>query len=105
MTTENKYAIHMKNIIKRQCRACRTVKDREELIKITLSGGELFINPNSKITGRSVYVCKNKNCIQALIKTKGIKRGLKFNDDKKIKEIEQLISAQGSTEYPADTLH
>ena len=81
----------MKNIIKRQCRACKNLKNREELIKITLFNDNLFINPDSKTLGRSVYVCKNEECIKNLIKFKGIKKGLKLNNDLKIKEIEEQL--------------
>ena len=78
----------MKNEIIRKCIGCRELNNRENLIKITLFNSKLFINPDSKTTGRSVYVCKNENCIKNLIKTKGIKRGLKFNNDEAIKKIE-----------------
>lgn len=61
------------------------------MIKITLAGGEIFINPNSSVFGRSVYVCKNAACIKNLIKTKGLKRGLKFNNEAKIKAIENIL--------------
>lgn len=83
----------MKKIIKRQCHSCRVIKDRNDLIKITLSGGKIFVNPDSKTTGRSVYVCKYENCIKKLIKSKGIKKGLKFNGDILIQEIESLLKS------------
>lgn len=92
MTTDNMYAICMKNLIIRKCFGCKTLKNREEMVKITLSNGKLYINPNSKITGRSVYVCKNETCIKNFIKSKGIKRGLKFNDNKEIEKIENALS-------------
>jgi predicted RNA-binding protein YlxR (DUF448 family) len=81
----------MKNIVKRQCRSCREIKNRDELIKITSSNDSLFINPDSKIFGRSVYVCKNEECIKNFIKIKGIKRGLKCNNEAQIKEIEEKL--------------
>lgn len=81
----------MKNKVLRKCRGCNLIQNRENMIKITLYNDELYINPNSKITGRSVYVCKNSDCIKMLIKNKGIKKALKFSDDKKIKAAEELI--------------
>ena len=81
----------MKNIVNRQCRSCRTIKNRDELIKITSSNDSLFINPDSKIFGRSVYVCKDEECIKNFIKIKGIKRGLKYNNEAQIKEIEEKL--------------
>ncbi len=81
----------MKNIIERQCRGCKKKFNRELLIKITLNNNNLYINPDSKITGRSVYVCNCPDCILSLIKQKGIKRGLKFNMEDKIKEVETIL--------------
>lgn len=81
----------MKKNILRQCKGCRNIKNREEMVKITLFNNSLFINPNSKIMGRSIYVCKNEECIKNLIKTKGIKRGLKFKDGEIIKETEEKL--------------
>lgn len=81
----------MKNQILRKCRGCNQIKDRNELIKITLVDNELILNPNSKQVGRSVYICNNASCIKALIKNKGIKKALKFNNEDKIKEIEALL--------------
>ncbi len=81
----------MKNEILRKCRGCSILKNRDELIKITRVGNDLFINPNSKTFGRSVYVCKNEKCIKALIKNKGIKKALKFNNEAAIKDVENKI--------------
>ena len=62
----------MKKIIQRKCQGCLEIKDRDELIKITkLPDGVLKINPNSKELGRSIYVCKNEECI-SLIKKKRV---------------------------------
>ena len=52
------------NEIKRKCQGCLSLINRDELIKITkLADGTLKINPNSKELGRSVYVCKNSECM------------------------------------------
>ncbi len=75
----------------RQCRACKTDKNRDEMFKITLSNNALFFNPGPKITGRSVYVCKNKGCVEKLVKSKGIKKGLRFNNETLIQEIENKL--------------
>lgn len=93
----------MKNVI-RVCRSCKTKKNREDLIKITISDNQIFINPNSKTTGRSVYVCENPECIKTLIKIKGIKRGLKTNDEAAIKKTENLLNELIQAKHPADKL-
>ena len=51
-------------------------------------GGKLYLNPNSKVLGRSAYVCKNKECINKLIKKKILKNALKIND---LTQIEQEL--------------
>lgn len=64
----------MKKEIIRKCAACRNSFNREELIKITkLKDGTLKINPTSKELGKSVYVCKNSECIKIFIKKKRLK--------------------------------
>ena len=51
--------------IQRKCQGCLTVKNRDEMIKITrFSNGTLKINPTSKELGRSLYVCSNLDCIK-----------------------------------------
>ena len=79
--------------IKRKCAACRTLKNREELIKITkLQNGLLKINPTSKELGRSVYICKNPDCIKKFIKKKMIKVALKYSNQAEIERIEEELS-------------
>jgi predicted RNA-binding protein YlxR (DUF448 family) len=75
--------------IKRKCASCKTLKNREEMIKITkLQNGSLKINPNSKELGRSVYVCKNQDCIKKFIKKKTLKTALKYSNLAEIEKIE-----------------
>jgi len=80
-------------VIKRKCAACKMIKNRQELIKITkLQDGTLKINPTSKELGRSVYVCKNEECIRKFIKKKMIKMGLKYSNQNEIEKIEKELS-------------
>ena len=75
--------------IKRKCAACKTLKNRCELIKITkLQNGRLKINPTSKELGRSVYVCKDTECIKKFIKKKALKIALKYSNQSEIERIE-----------------
>lgn len=78
--------------IRRKCRGCFETKNRDDLIKITkLQNGTLKINPNSKEIGRSVYVCKNIDCIKQMIKKKGIKSALKYNNHEETEKIEKEL--------------
>ena len=63
----------------RKCAGCSQLKNRDELIKITRENvhGEIILNPNNKIFGRSVYLCYNKSCIETAFKKNKISRILK----------------------------
>ena len=79
--------------IERKCLACNIVTDRNNLIKITrLTDGTLKINPTSKEIGRSVYVCKNPECIKNFIKRKRL-RALKSDSQSELLKIEQQLKA------------
>lgn len=54
----------------RKCAGCGTIKNRDEMIKITRehAHNNIVVNGNSKIFGRSVYLCYNKSCIEAAFK-------------------------------------
>lgn len=63
----------------RKCITCGSFKQRKDLIKITkkTDSGEIIINPNSKIFGRSVYLCYNQSCIDNAFKKNKIGKALK----------------------------
>ena len=73
------------NLVKRKCIGCEQLKDSEELIKITKNflTGKVEINENSKIFGRSAYLCYNKNCIEQAFKKNRLKKALKSSEDLK----------------------
>ena len=81
------------NEIKRKCQGCLKLINRNELIKITkLQNGTLKINPNNKELGRSVYVCKNSECIKVFIKKKRLKTALKSTNMEENAKIENELS-------------
>ena len=57
-------------MIERKCAGCGKIKNRNELIKITRQNPHknLVINGDSKIFGRSAYLCYNNSCIEAAFK-------------------------------------
>ncbi|MBE7706675.1 MAG: YlxR family protein [Cyanobacteria bacterium SIG30] len=76
----------------RKCQSCKIDKNRDELIKITKTKeGLLFINPDSNITGRSMYICKNPECINLVIKKKKVAKALKCNNFEIIEKIENEL--------------
>ena len=65
----------------RKCIGCFELKNRDEMIKITKEHEtkNIFVNPNSKIFGRSVYLCYNKSCVQSALKKNKLAKFLKAN--------------------------
>ena len=63
----------------RKCAGCGKLKDRKELIKITRENvhGNVIVNPDNKIFGRSVYLCYNNSCIENAFKKNRLSKVLK----------------------------
>lgn len=78
----------------RKCIGCFETKKRAEMIKITResSTGKIFINPNPKIFGRSVYLCYNKTCIENSLKKNKLAKFLKTALTEEFKEELKAIS-------------
>ncbi len=72
----------------RQCVCCKEYKNKEDLIRITkeYKTKEIRINNDNSICGRSVYICKNSQCIEKAFKKKRIEASLKSDLPDKIKE-------------------
>ena len=65
--------------IKRKCVGCGQIKNRDEMIKITRrnTDGVAVINSDSKIFGRSAYLCYNITCIENAFKKNKLQKVLK----------------------------
>lgn len=63
----------------RKCVACGEYKDTKDLIKITKesSTGSVILNPDTKIFGRSAYLCYNISCIETAFKKNKLQKALK----------------------------
>ena len=62
----------------RMCCVCRQKHPRTQLIRITLSQGNLKINEGKqKYFGRSAYICKNKECLELAIKKRSLNRAFR----------------------------
>lgn len=74
-------------MVDRKCVGCGQLKNREELIKITKQTphGDIVLNPNSKIFGRSVYLCYNNSCIEDAFKKNKLSRALKTSVPQELK--------------------
>lgn len=58
----------------RTCIACRSPKEKRELIRIVKCGEEIFVDKTGKKNGRGAYVCNNKECLAKLKKAKLLNR-------------------------------
>ena len=66
-------------VLDRKCIGCGEIKNRKDLIKITKehATNNLVINGNSKIFGRSAYLCYNNTCIENAFKKNKLQKILK----------------------------
>ena len=69
----------------RKCVGCGEIKDAQEMMKLTKNhiSGDIEINPNSKIFGRSAYLCYNKQCVEQALKKNKLNKALKTSKDLK----------------------
>lgn len=91
-----------KKIPMRQCVGCREMKPKKEMlrvIKTTPEEGdlEILLDATGKKNGRGAYLCRNSECLQAAIKSRGLERSLKMPIPADVyemltKEMEQLES-------------
>lgn len=71
----------------RKCVGCGRLLPQDDLIKIThdKSLDEVFINPDTKKFGRSVYLCYNKLCIENALKKNKLQKALKTTISEELK--------------------
>ena len=64
---------------KRKCVCCGVYKNKEDLIKITKTkDNKIILNPSTLDHGRSIYICKNNECLKNAIKNKKLNKALKI---------------------------
>ena len=72
----------MKKKPQRSCVSCRTVRDKNELLRVVVTpDGDVAYDPTGKLAGRGAYLCRNEECITAELKkaaklSKGLKKPL-----------------------------
>ena len=77
----------------RKCVSCGILKKRRDLIKITRekTSGNVVIEPDSKIFGRSVYLCYNQSCIDNAFKKNKIYKILKTDANIDKSKLDDLL--------------
>lgn len=67
----------------RLCIGCGLHSSKRALIRIVKNkDGEISLDVTGKKSGRGAYICKNKECIEKVSKTKGLDRTFKMQVSK-----------------------
>ena len=69
----------------RTCMGCFQKKDKDELIRIVKNKhDEVFVDKTGKAEGRGIYICKDINCLEKLVKNNKIEKTLHLKTTKDI---------------------
>lgn len=61
----------VKKIPLRQCIACRELKEKREMLRVTKqTDGNIFLDFSGKANGRGAYICDNPDCVKKLRKSR-----------------------------------
>lgn len=69
----------------RMCVACRSMKDKNELIRIVKNkNGEINLDATGKAQGRGAYICRDLNCLLKAEKSGALNRAFSVNIDRSV---------------------
>ena len=68
----------------RTCIACKTVKDKRDLVRIVKFGDEISVDFTGKKNGRGAYICNDKECFKKLKKGKLLNRAFACQVDDEV---------------------
>ena len=92
MRSTSRQSIPIKHIPQRTCLGCRKIRPKQELIRLVRTpDGSIEIDPNGKKNGRGAYLCRARECWEAVLKGKHLEHALQSQitqDDR-----EQLIKS------------
>lgn len=63
----------------RTCIACRKKANKYDYIRIVSVDNEPVIDETGKINSRGIYICKNKECVAKILKSKSLSKILKID--------------------------
>ena len=65
-----------KKIPLRMCLCCREMKPKKELVRVVMNKeGVIALDLTGKAPGRGAYLCREKECMKKLLKTRALDRG------------------------------
>ncbi|MBO4897995.1 MAG: YlxR family protein [Clostridia bacterium] len=71
-----------KHVPLRMCAACRGMKPKAELLRITLKNGTPALDLSFKAQGRGMYICRTEECVLKAKKKSAVERALGCAVDK-----------------------
>lgn len=80
--------MHLKT--ERTCIACKNKNLQNNLNRIVFKENQIYFDNEKQISGRAVYVCNNKDCVNKVIKNKLLNKSFKTNIDEK--EYQKLLN-------------
>lgn len=82
-----------KRVPMRTCIACRTCKDKKELLRIVKTADGICADFTGKLSGRGAYVCYDVNCVERMKKSRALNRAFSQEVDKSVyDEIAEVVS-------------
>ena len=87
----------LKKIPLRTCIACRSEKEKREMLRIVKNAaGEIFLDYSGKAAGRGAYICNDGECIKKLKKQRLLNRAFSCNvpDEIYAKVEEEFLGAK-----------
>lgn len=86
-----------KKIPMRLCIGCGEMKDKRTMMRVVKTPEDTFVlDVTGKKNGRGAYVCKEKDCLNKAIKSKGLERSFKMSIPKEVyaKLEEEFVSIE-----------
>jgi len=76
-----------KKIPLRQCIGCGEIKGKKEMMRVLKTTDDtICLDVTGKMNGRGAYLCKQKECLEKAIKSKGLERSFKMPIPKEVYE-------------------
>ena len=67
----------MKSQPQRSCVACRTVRPKEQLVRVVRTPDRrVLADPEGKLAGRGAYLCPSESCLKEAIRNRRLERAL-----------------------------
>jgi predicted RNA-binding protein YlxR (DUF448 family) len=86
---------------KRHCIACRTERDKKELIRVVkCPDGSVIIDGHGKASGRGAYICREQKCLDKAAKSRAFARQLKLDTpfpEEILAQLAELVAQSADT--------